>query len=80
MAIVDKISDVRMKKYIYIFLGLVGIIKLLEEKITLISAGNPEDSLKSLSIGKTDIVILDIEHYTKYKNVIFKEILNNEWF
>ena len=32
MAIVDKISDVRMKKYIYIFLGLVGIIKLLEEK------------------------------------------------
>ncbi len=32
MAFVDKISDVRKKKYIYIFLGLVGIVKLLEEK------------------------------------------------
>ena len=30
-------------------------------------------------MGKTEIVILDIEHYTKYKNVIFKEILNNEY-
>lgn len=35
--------------------------------------------MKSLSIGKTDIVILDIEHYTKYKNVIFYEILDNEY-
>ena len=35
--------------------------------------------MKSLSIGKTDIVILDIEHYTKYKNIIFKEILTNEY-
>lgn len=31
MAFIDKISAIRMKKYIYIFLGLVGIIKLLEK-------------------------------------------------
>ena len=35
--------------------------------------------MKSLSIGKTDIVILDMEHYTKYKNVIFNEIIDNEY-
>ena len=32
MAFIDKISAIRMKEYIYIFLGVVGIIKLLEEK------------------------------------------------
>lgn len=44
-----------------------------------ISTGKPEDSLKSLSTGKTDIVIIDIEHFNQYKNIIFKEIIKNEY-
>lgn len=44
-----------------------------------ISSGNPEDSLKNLSLGKIDLVILDIERYNKYSNVTLKEIMQNEY-
>lgn len=44
-----------------------------------ISAGKPDDSMKMLSLGKIDMVILNMPYESRYNNIEFQEIEDNEY-